>query len=603
MKIQELIERILSEFTSNSSEFEPFIQHIRFPKYKNFVTNTKIDFIFPITVLVGENGCNKSSVIRALYGAPAQKSLGDYWFESKIDTIKEEEKAPSCFIYGYKYPPENRTVEVLKTRVHKENNPDYWEPSRPIVQYGMEKIDSKKKLTEEEKQYRSQTRWNPINKSVVYLDFRHEALSAYDKFFYCTALDVVSGAYKSKQDFIRRYSKNLRKTIDEDLKNYNIYRTKKVIENKLLDRKAVNFISNILGKKYSSIRILTHTFYTSEPAKTILLTSESGTDYSEAFAGSGEFSIVCLVDAILGASSNSLILLDEPEVSIHPRAQQKLMEFLCEQVLSKKFQLIIATHSPYLTQNLPKGAAKLFFLDKNGQINVKNNVYPSEVFVEIGASKSQLTVLVEDICAKIVLEACLKSKGKHKLFKVRSAERFGAEGILTHDAVTDFIEEANDVVYCLDGDKKKEFPPISDDLKELQNSIKTIASGAKLTQPNASEELKIKKYAGFLKYLKTKLYYFPDEYGPEEIIWAVLSTEDKSCINIDELGKEKFKKAIKEACRNHFGSDDSRTIIKYIEYHAAHLLKEKHETSFDEKLIELVDKLSNAFEETVSKCV
>ena len=46
MKIQELIERILSEFTSNSSEFEPFIQHIRFPKYKNFVTNTKIDFIF-----------------------------------------------------------------------------------------------------------------------------------------------------------------------------------------------------------------------------------------------------------------------------------------------------------------------------------------------------------------------------------------------------------------------------------------------------------------------------------------------------------------------------------------------------------------------------
>lgn len=128
MKIQELIERVLSEFTSNSSEFEPFIQHIRFPKYKNFVTNTKIDFTFPITVLVGENGCNKSSVIRALYGAPAQKSLGDYWFESKIDTIKEEEKAPSCFIYGYKYPPENRTVEVLKTRVIKKIIPTIGSP-------------------------------------------------------------------------------------------------------------------------------------------------------------------------------------------------------------------------------------------------------------------------------------------------------------------------------------------------------------------------------------------------------------------------------------------------------------------------------------------
>lgn len=93
--------------------------------------------------MVGENGCNKSSIIRALYGAPANKSLGDYWFESKIDTIREEEKTPSCFIYGYIYPLEDKVVEVLKTRVHNKDNPDYWEPSRPIVQYGMEKIEVK----------------------------------------------------------------------------------------------------------------------------------------------------------------------------------------------------------------------------------------------------------------------------------------------------------------------------------------------------------------------------------------------------------------------------------------------------------------------------
>ena len=399
MQSEELIERIFNEFKSNSSGFEPFIRYIRFPNYKNFIADARIDFSFPITVLVGENGCNKSSVIRALYGAPAKKSLGEYWFESKIDTIKEEKESPSCFIYGYIYPLEDKKVEVLKTRVHKENNPDYWEPSRPIAKYGMEKIDNKKSLTKKEKLYRSKTRWNPIKKSVTFLDFRHEALSAYDKFFYCTALNAVSGVYKTKQDFIRRYSKNLRKAIDENLRNYNIYQTKKIVENKLLDSRAVGHISRILGKNYSSIRILTHTFYTSEPAKTVLLTAENGTDYSEAFAGSGEFSVVCLVDAILEASPRSLILLDEPEVSIHPYAQQKLMEFLCQQILNKKFQIIIATHSPYLTQNLPKGAVKLLFLAENGQIHVKNNIYPSEVFIEIGASKSQLTVLVEDVSA------------------------------------------------------------------------------------------------------------------------------------------------------------------------------------------------------------
>ena len=78
MDLKELIEKVINNFNSKNSDFEPFIRHIRFPKYKNFVSGTKIDFTFPITVLVGENGCNKSSVIRALYGAPTNKSLGEY---------------------------------------------------------------------------------------------------------------------------------------------------------------------------------------------------------------------------------------------------------------------------------------------------------------------------------------------------------------------------------------------------------------------------------------------------------------------------------------------------------------------------------------------
>lgn len=596
MEVEKLIEKILEEFESNSSKFEPFIRHIRFPKYKNFVEDTKIEFNFPITVLVGANGCNKSSIIRALYGAPAQKSLGEYWFESKVDTIKEEKKAPSCFIYGYVYPLENKVVEVLKTRVHKKNNPDYWEPSRPIAQYGMEKIDDKITLTVGEKQYRSKTRWNPVNKNAIYLDFRHEALSAYDKFFYCTPLNVASCAYKSKQDFVRRYSKNLRKAIDENLKGYSIYQNKKILENRVLKKGAINCISRILGKKYSSIRILTHTFYTSEPAKTILLTSENGTDYSEAFAGSGEFAVVCLVDAILGATSKSLILLDEPEVSIHPHAQQKLMEFLCQQILNRNFQIVIATHSPYITKNLPKGAVKLLLLDKNDQVYVKNNIYPSEVFVEIGASKSQLTILVEDVCAKIVLEACLKGAKKQKFFKVRSAERYGAEGILNHDTVTDFIEGANDVVYCLDGDKRKLFPPIETELHELEKSIKIMAPKAQLTQSNATEETKIKQYSEFLKYLKDKLYYLPDEYGPEEIIWDILPENEKKSINIDSFGKNKFKEGIRLACLKYFGSDDSTTISRFIEFYAAYLLTEGHLTRFDKGLKNLIDALSESFD-------
>jgi hypothetical protein len=39
--------------------------------------------------------------------------------------------------------------------------------------------------------------------------------------------------------------------------------------------------------------------------------------HTEAFAGRGEFAVVRLVIDILGAKATSLILLDEPEVSLH----------------------------------------------------------------------------------------------------------------------------------------------------------------------------------------------------------------------------------------------------------------------------------------------
>lgn len=120
------------------NHFEPFIRHIRFPHYKNLAENTRIEFEHPITALVGENGTNKSSILRAIQGCPGRNNLGNYWFSTTTDSIVETEKAKNCFIYGYKHNSVNKIVEVLKTRVQKQNDPDYWEPSRPIRKYSMD---------------------------------------------------------------------------------------------------------------------------------------------------------------------------------------------------------------------------------------------------------------------------------------------------------------------------------------------------------------------------------------------------------------------------------------------------------------------------------
>jgi predicted ATP-binding protein involved in virulence len=49
---------------------------------------------------------------------------------------------------------------------------------------------------------------------------------------------------------------------------------------------------------------------------------------------------------------NSIILIDEPEISLHPKWQQKILEVY--QKIGKNNQIIVATHSPHIIGSVPK---------------------------------------------------------------------------------------------------------------------------------------------------------------------------------------------------------------------------------------------------------
>jgi len=61
--------------------------------------------------------------------------------------------------------------------------------------------------------------------------------------------------------------------------------------------------------------------------------------------GDGVLSIWCIVDALYDASEKQMIVIDEPEQSIHPSWQKNLFEVLGE--FAKDRQIVYATHSPY----------------------------------------------------------------------------------------------------------------------------------------------------------------------------------------------------------------------------------------------------------------
>lgn len=71
----------------------------------------------------------------------------------------------------------------------------------------------------------------------------------------------------------------------------------------------------------------------------------SGLTHTSEGAGDGIINLMIIADALHDAHEGSMIVIDEPEVSLHPSAQKRLYLVLKE--FSKKLQIVIATHSPY----------------------------------------------------------------------------------------------------------------------------------------------------------------------------------------------------------------------------------------------------------------
>ncbi|QQS69316.1 AAA family ATPase [Candidatus Saccharibacteria bacterium] len=63
----------------------------------------------------------------------------------------------------------------------------------------------------------------------------------------------------------------------------------------------------------------------------------------------------------------SMLVLDEPEASLHPQAQKKLYEYIKE--ISRNVQVIMATHSPYMISwdIIPKGAKIIRIASSDGE--------------------------------------------------------------------------------------------------------------------------------------------------------------------------------------------------------------------------------------------
>lgn len=95
----------------------------------------------------------------------------------------------------------------------------------------------------------------------------------------------------------------------------------------------------------------------------------NGYAHSSEGLGDGIWSVFTICDALYDSEAESIIAIDEPELSLHPAYQKKIVNLLRR--YSKDRQIIINTHSPYFidTDSLINGAS-LHRTVKNGSEDI-----------------------------------------------------------------------------------------------------------------------------------------------------------------------------------------------------------------------------------------
>lgn len=598
--------------------YDPMIKDISFWNYKNVSNGAKLEFNFPVSLIIGPNGTNKTSILRALQGSVAGDSLSNYWFDSKLDLIPSDTKKRPKYVYSYSLPisgKEEKYAQVMYQRIYKKNRDDYFETVPPASARYMDNVDFKK-LGNEYSEYHSGSRWSPLNKNVCYIDIR-DCPSAYDvnmKFallgFILDSEEVVKAeSSRGYKRVIKAQKSTVRSASDKIFDLFNIEdgavlesgpKFSRFLKDSKIDghceppvylkRDEIEWISYILGRKYRKITLLNHSLF-GLPGTTVKVDIENNGSgdmgYSEAYAGSGEYAVIMMVHFIFSATEKSLILMDEPENSLHPESQRRLMKYILHAALSKKIQFIISSHSQYMSEGMPDESRVMLYLDKNGSVEVESKVGHSEAFIGIGGISEEvfgrINIQTEDeLAGLIVKEAIYKLAGpkvENYIFNTFGSCTYAYKQHLP-TYIKDFRE---DVLVIFDGDQnycgnteilkdlEAKYPDCESDKYILCRVALYTGKGGYLAVSQAIKDDNLKRVNGFVddlilpytdmpydirmkkvrrayEWLKSHVFYLPGDGNPEAWLLNILEPDK---VFTDSEAKEFFRNSpeVKEYAR------------------------------------------------------
>ena len=172
--------------------------------------------------------------------------------------------------------------------------------------------------------------------------------------------------------------------------------------------------SQIMGKPYSKAGFSK----TSVDTEKIIPVVENGNSrYSGFHSGAGEIAAAELL--AVDYPKYGLILIDEIETSLHPRAQRRLVRDLARVARENELQIAITTHSPYILEELPP-EARIYIMDGDAGKTIVTGVSPEFAMTRMDEEQyPECDVYVEDNRAAAMLTELVTSRDRELLTRLK----------------------------------------------------------------------------------------------------------------------------------------------------------------------------------------
>lgn len=334
--------------SDKAAKYPRFFNSIRFAQFRH-IRNVELNFINPITVISGSNCSGKTTALMAI-------ACSHYYFMRRNVVNGNWER--------------NRWGDLMRFTRHDVQLTDW----TYYVTYRDGLINS----PERRGQHKTTGKWNGVAKKEGQIGT--PAAGHNGRKVYLIDLNrITPGRHLSRTNYMKA---RWQSTTD------------------IANKRLVNaYVSYVFEKQYQVKSLFT-------AADSQLYAFSGGSQYTSFNTASGEDVVVSMLADIVNAEENSLILIDEIEMGLHPKLQRRLMDVLFRISRIQKKQFIITTHSyAILDSVLPE--SRIFIDNNNGNFRVIDNVPTNEVLTRMDSERFPvLSVYVEDdVSMRIVMEA------------------------------------------------------------------------------------------------------------------------------------------------------------------------------------------------------